>query len=331
MFGRGAMTDPHRRPLAMAQYLAAQIPIVRNHLDNIVYRASKAECRVLALNASTALAKDLPRAGAVQARSRIRAPTRRVVIPANNVLHRMAAATRVRATGWARAKLPFRFAPPQRRAAAHPATPSALAIATTSSASAGTGPSASRSSDACAKEAIVDCCLALPSTATACSGLANRMEGNVLSPVRGPRQIGRIVAFFTFGAPMLVARCGGRAPLPTDVRMDAFGGGDTSSEDEATGSSDRTPDSSDSPDDSCGTGGRTGGEGASAGLRPCSPLDAMGTPPSGFSSSECHDVFGWGWDGGKCIAIVGCSCLGADCGNLLPVQSACSSAYAHCP
>lgn len=68
----------------------------------------------------------------------------------------------------------------------------------------------------------------------------------------------------------------------------------------------------------------------SAPSRPCTPTDAEGVPAPGFSSGECDKVLGWGWDGTKCIAVIGCSCLGADCGNLLSVQSQCRSAYASC-
>ena len=64
--------------------------------------------------------------------------------------------------------------------------------------------------------------------------------------------------------------------------------------------------------------------------RSCGAMNAAAVGPGGFSSSACHNVLGWAWDGAKCTAIVGCSCQGSDCGNLLPVQSACRAAYAHC-
>jgi hypothetical protein len=63
---------------------------------------------------------------------------------------------------------------------------------------------------------------------------------------------------------------------------------------------------------------------------PCTSTDAMGVAAGGFSSPACNNVLGWAWNGSKCIAVVGCSCVGSGCGDLLPVQSACRAAYAHC-
>jgi hypothetical protein len=66
----------------------------------------------------------------------------------------------------------------------------------------------------------------------------------------------------------------------------------------------------------------------------CAPTLATGSqngevsPPCG--ACTCETIFGWGWDGTKCIAIVGCACVGDACNALVPTHSACIEAYAHC-
>ncbi len=56
----------------------------------------------------------------------------------------------------------------------------------------------------------------------------------------------------------------------------------------------------------------------------CSPQDAQ---PYG----KCNLMFGYRWDGGACVPVGGCSCQGADCGNLFPDQQSCYQAYQSCP
>jgi hypothetical protein len=69
--------------------------------------------------------------------------------------------------------------------------------------------------------------------------------------------------------------------------------------------------------------------------RSCVVTDAVGadgdaSESAGLSGPVCHTVYGWGWDGAKCFAVVGCVCQGVDCGRLSPVPSACWAAYGHC-
>ena len=63
--------------------------------------------------------------------------------------------------------------------------------------------------------------------------------------------------------------------------------------------------------------------------RPCSPTDAAG---SGYVNGKtCNQVLGWGWNGSKCIPVVGCTCSGSDCRSLLQTQGDCSAVFAdHC-
>lgn len=59
--------------------------------------------------------------------------------------------------------------------------------------------------------------------------------------------------------------------------------------------------------------------------RSCAPLDATGAGT--IDGHGCNVVQGWGWDGTKCVAIVGCLCEGSDCRALLADQTACQDAY----
>jgi hypothetical protein len=63
--------------------------------------------------------------------------------------------------------------------------------------------------------------------------------------------------------------------------------------------------------------------------RPCVPTNAS-SPANGNFGAVCTTVFGWAWDGSKCIAIVGCTCEGSDCGGVLADRSACAAAYSDC-
>jgi hypothetical protein len=153
----------------------------------------------------------------------------------------------------------------------------------------------------------------------------------------------QIVALsISFSGFAFLAMCGGREQMRTDGGPpDGFNASETSSDSWGAGSLDDAPLGSepadgvaaeprDSPEESCEAAACIGEAGSPTTLRPCSPQDAFGTPPPGMSSPQCHSALGWAWDGSKCIAIVGCSCQGADCGDLLPIQSACRAAYAHC-
>jgi hypothetical protein len=57
--------------------------------------------------------------------------------------------------------------------------------------------------------------------------------------------------------------------------------------------------------------------------RGCAPSDALGV-------GDCNDFLGFGWDGTKCIAIVGCLCQGSDCGTLLSAQFDCYGVFLPC-
>lgn len=62
--------------------------------------------------------------------------------------------------------------------------------------------------------------------------------------------------------------------------------------------------------------------------RSCVATDAAG---AGFSDGHtCNFFQGWGWDGAKCVAVVGCVCQGSDCRALLGDQSGCELTYRHC-
>lgn len=58
-------------------------------------------------------------------------------------------------------------------------------------------------------------------------------------------------------------------------------------------------------------------------LPSCSPTIAGGL-------GSCRKVFGWGWDGGKCIAIVGCTCEGPECASLYTDQDTCITVFENC-
>lgn len=56
----------------------------------------------------------------------------------------------------------------------------------------------------------------------------------------------------------------------------------------------------------------------------CGPTDAIGL-------GDCNIFLGWGWDGSKCIAVVGCLCQGSDCVSLVGAEmSDCLGAYSGC-
>ena len=56
---------------------------------------------------------------------------------------------------------------------------------------------------------------------------------------------------------------------------------------------------------------------------PCTPYDARGTP-------NCQTLWGFTWDGTKCVAIVGCECVGADCATLVRDQDTCVADFQCC-
>ena len=57
--------------------------------------------------------------------------------------------------------------------------------------------------------------------------------------------------------------------------------------------------------------------------RGCAPSDAVGI-------GSCRIWLGWGWDGAKCVAVVGCICRGSDCGDLLADEPACEYVFREC-
>jgi len=58
--------------------------------------------------------------------------------------------------------------------------------------------------------------------------------------------------------------------------------------------------------------------------RSCSAMDTEGL-------GDCNDVFGWSWTGSKCVAIVGCICVGIDCGVVLADSFTCWASFHACP
>lgn len=55
----------------------------------------------------------------------------------------------------------------------------------------------------------------------------------------------------------------------------------------------------------------------------CAPQDAQGT-------GGCALFLGWRWDGQQCVGESGCTCEGADCGDLFPTLEECQSAFCRC-
>lgn len=56
---------------------------------------------------------------------------------------------------------------------------------------------------------------------------------------------------------------------------------------------------------------------------PCRKQDATGV-------GGCALFHGWKWDGMSCVGVSGCSCVGADCGNLFQDLGACQQAHSDC-
>jgi len=126
--------------------------------------------------------------------------------------------------------------------------------------------------------------------------------------------------------------CGGRTGLQvlfqdgsTDGQSAVNGSGDDASDRPANGSaaSDRPPSGA------CEAGGACASQS-------CAPMNATGSNSIPNSDQPgihaCHSgmVLGWAWKGAQCIAIVGCSCAGSDCGRLFARRSGCLAAYARC-
>jgi hypothetical protein len=57
--------------------------------------------------------------------------------------------------------------------------------------------------------------------------------------------------------------------------------------------------------------------------RGCAPSDAVGV-------GDCNYFLGWGWDGSKCLGVVGCLCQGSDCGMLLGSYDDCHTTFSLC-
>jgi|HubBroStandDraft_1064217.scaffolds.fasta_scaffold228155_2 hypothetical protein len=61
-----------------------------------------------------------------------------------------------------------------------------------------------------------------------------------------------------------------------------------------------------------------------AATRSCLPFDAVGV-------GDCNILLGWGWDGAKCSAVVGCICQGSDCPALIGAEQLdCQQAFFGC-
>jgi hypothetical protein len=59
------------------------------------------------------------------------------------------------------------------------------------------------------------------------------------------------------------------------------------------------------------------------GGRGCAPMDAIGI-------GDCNYFLGWIWDGAACKAVVGCQCIGSDCGLGLNDSSTCQTVFSGC-
>jgi len=56
----------------------------------------------------------------------------------------------------------------------------------------------------------------------------------------------------------------------------------------------------------------------------CEPMDAK---PEGL----CEAILGWAWDGQRCQQLVGCNCVGTDCGKLYASGTNCLADHESCP
>lgn len=55
----------------------------------------------------------------------------------------------------------------------------------------------------------------------------------------------------------------------------------------------------------------------------CAPQQARG-------EGACERILGVAWTGSRCVTLSGCSCQGADCGDLFPSEEACREAHQGC-
>jgi hypothetical protein len=106
------------------------------------------------------------------------------------------------------------------------------------------------------------------------------------------------------------------------------GDGDTGDGDGDTGDGDGDGDTGDGDGDGDtgdgdGDGDGDTGDGDGDGDGDCAPMDAE-------AIGDCEPVLGVAWDGESCDVLVGCECVGADCGALFDSNDACEAAYADC-
>jgi hypothetical protein len=192
-----------------------------------------------------------------------------------------------------------------------------LETATPFSVSFGMGPTAARSWVAHAGAVSAYSCINRNSNVSPITGIVSRTADAMIhrrSKEPCPRLLRAIVPIAGI---VWAAGCGGRT-LQDSQQGDA-------SEDGAVVGSSR--DCGSSPYDACGMSAcalETDCPG-----RPCIPSDATRTNEDG-GFEGCANFWGWKWDGVGCVAVVGCGCVGADCGNLLTTRPACLAAYSHC-
>lgn len=55
----------------------------------------------------------------------------------------------------------------------------------------------------------------------------------------------------------------------------------------------------------------------------CTPMDAVG-------SGECAGSWGYAWDGGACVAVGGCECVGTECDALFASPEECEATFSEC-
>jgi hypothetical protein len=84
-------------------------------------------------------------------------------------------------------------------------------------------------------------------------------------------------------------------------------------------------------DSGCSPGMCTNRGACKAALPDCTPTVGFACSPSDARAvGDCGYFMGWGWDGSKCVAIVGCACDGSDCVTLLRDEFTCSVAFQTC-
>ena len=113
-----------------------------------------------------------------------------------------------------------------------------------------------------------------------------------------------------------------------DSSMDTTGDGDGDTTGDGDGDTTGDGDgdtTGDGDGDTTGDGdGDTTGDGdGDTGGNNCDPMEAEAV-------GDCEAILGVAWNGVECVTLVGCECVGADCGALYEGPDACMAAHADC-